>query len=104
MWGVLQGGTVFCANGSARNAVNTAVTLDEQRLSLASSSQSRRKITSMISLPLSMALRLSLLLSPLLTLTSRLTFVIWPASRRLRSTDLKALPYEIGKVEDVRTS
>ena len=105
MWGVLQGGTnVFYANGSARNAVNTAITRTSSELSLASSSRRGKKITSMISSSVKYG-----------------TEAVAPAYIAFAHTDLeadirdlagftptekygsmKALPYEIGKVEDVR--
>lgn len=106
MWGVLQGGTnVFYANGSARNAVNTAITLDKQRaITRQLKSERGKKITSMISSSVKYG-----------------TEAVAPAYIAFAHTDLeadirdlagftptekygsmKALPYEIGKVEDVR--
>lgn len=106
MWGVLQGGTnVFYNNGAARNAVNTAITLDRQRaITRAIKAERGKKITTMISSSVKYG-----------------TEAVAPAYIAFAHTDLeadirdlagftptekygsmKALPYEIGKVEDVR--
>ena len=106
MWGVLQGGTnVFYNNGAARDAVNTAITLDRQRaITRAIKAERGKKITSMISSSVKYG-----------------TEAVAPAYIAFAHTDLeadirdlagftptekygsmKALPYEIGKVEDVR--
>ena len=106
MWGVIQGGTnVFYNNGAARNAVNTAITLVKQRaITRQIKSERGKKITSMISSSVKYG-----------------TEAVAPAYIAFAHTDLesdirelagftptekygsmKALPYEIGKIEDVR--
>ena len=106
MWGVIQGGTnVFYNNGSARNAVNTAITLVKQRgITRQIKAERGKKITSMISSSVKYG-----------------TEAVAPAYIAFAHTDLEsdirelagftptekygsmqALPYEIGKVEDVR--
>lgn len=105
-WGVLQGGTnVFYNNGTARNQVNTPITLDRQRaVTRALKAERAKKVTSMISSSVKYG-----------------TEAIDAAFIAFAHTDLeadirdlagfvptekygsmKALPYEIGKVEDVR--
>jgi len=106
MWGVIQGGTnVFYNNGAARNAVNTAITLVKQRgITRQIKAERGKKITSMISSSVKYG-----------------TEAVAPAYIAFAHTDLEsdirelagftptekygsmqALPYEIGKVEDVR--
>jgi N4-gp56 family major capsid protein len=106
MWGVIQGGTnVFYNNGSARSAVNTAITLEKQRgITRQIKGERGKKITSMISSSVKYG-----------------TEAVAPAYIAFAHTDLEsdirelagftptekygsmqALPYEIGKVEDVR--
>ncbi len=106
MWGVIQGGTnVFYNNGSARSAVNTAITLEKQRgITRQIKAERGKKITSMISSSVKYG-----------------TEAVAPAYIAFAHTDLEsdirelagftptekygsmqALPYEIGKVEDVR--
>ena len=106
MWGVIQGGTnVFYNNGAARNAVNTPITLVKQRaITRQIKSERGKKITSMISSSVKYG-----------------TEAVAPAYIAFAHTDLesdirelagftptekygsmKALPYEIGKIEDVR--
>ena len=106
MWGVIQGGTnVFYNNGAARNAVNTAITLVKQRgITRQIKAERGKKITSMISSSVKYG-----------------TVAVAPAYIAFAHTDLEsdirelagftptekygsmqALPYEIGKVEDVR--
>ncbi len=106
MWGVIQGGTnVFYNNGAARNAVNTAITLVKQRaITRQIKSERGKKITTMISSSVKYG-----------------TEAVAPAYIAFAHTDLesdirelagftptekygsmKALPYEIGKIEDVR--
>jgi N4-gp56 family major capsid protein len=106
MWGVLQGGTnVFYANGAARNAVNTVITLNKQRAITRQLKGNRgKKITQMLSSSVKFN-----------------TVAVAPAFIGFAHTDLEsdirgltgftpteqygsmeALPYEIGKVEDVR--
>jgi N4-gp56 family major capsid protein len=106
MWGVIQGGTnVFYNNGAARSAVNTAITLVKQRgITRQIKAERGKKITSMISSSVKYG-----------------TVAVAPAYIAFAHTDLEsdirelagftpteqygsmaALPYEIGKVEDVR--
>jgi len=106
MWGVIQGGTnVFYNNGAARSAVNTAITLVKQRgITRQIKAERGKKITSMISSSVKYG-----------------TEAVAPAYIAFAHTDLEsdirelagftptekygsmqALPYEIGKVEDVR--
>ena len=106
MWGVLRGGTnVFYANGAARNAVNTVITLNKQRAITRQLKGNRgKKVTSMLSSSVKFN-----------------TNAVAPAFIAFTHTDLEsdirgltgftpteqygsmqALPYEIGKVEDVR--
>ncbi|MBH8578790.1 N4-gp56 family major capsid protein [Bisbaumannia pacifica] len=105
-WGALRAGTnVFYANGSARSAVNTVISLAKQRAITRSLKANRaRKVTSMVSAS-----------------TNYATEPVDAAFIAFAHTDLeadirdmtgfvptekygsmKALPYEIGKVEDVR--
>ncbi len=105
-WGVLQGGTnVFYGNGSDRNGVNTAISLSKQRGVTRSLKGNRaKKITSMVG-----------------PSEKYETHAVDAAFIGLAHTDtegdirdlpgfvpcekygqMKALPYEIGKVEDVR--
>jgi len=106
MWGVIQGGTnVFYSNGTARSAVNTIITLAKQRaITRQIKSERGKKITTMISSSVKYG-----------------TEAVAPAYIAFAHTDLesdirelagftptekygsmKALPYEIGKIEDVR--
>jgi len=106
MWGILRAGTnVFYANGAARNAVNTKISLAKQRaITRALKAERGKKVTSMLS-----------------SSVKYNTVSVEPAYIAFAHTDLEAdirdmpgfksvadygsqkpLPYEIGTVEDVR--
>lgn len=106
MWGILRAGTnVFYANGAARNAVNTKISLAKQRaITRALKAERGKKVTSMLSSSI-----------------KHNTVSVEPAYIAFAHTDLEAdirdmpgfksvadygsqkpLPYEIGTVEDVR--
>lgn len=105
-WSVLQGGTnVFYANGSARNTVNTAISLAKQRAVTRSLKANRgKKLTSMVSA------------SPNYSTepvdAAYIAFGHTDMEADIRDMtgfvpcekygSMKALPYEVGKVEDVR--
>jgi N4-gp56 family major capsid protein len=106
MWGVLQGGTnVFYANGSARNAVNTVITLNKQRAITRQLKGNRgKKVTSMLSS--------SVKFNTEAVAAAFIAFAHTDLESDIRGLagftpteqygSMKALPYEIGKVEDVR--
>lgn len=106
LWGIIRAGTnVFYQNGTARNQVNTAITLTKQRaITRALKAERAKKVTSMVSSSVKYG-----------------TEAIDAAFIAFAHTDLeadirdmagfvptekygsmKALPFEIGKVEDVR--
>lgn len=105
-WGVLQGGTnVFYANGSARNAVNTVITLNKQRAITRQLKANRgKKVTSMLSS--------SVKFNTEAVAAAFIAFAHTDLESDIRGLagftpteqygSMKALPYEIGKVEDVR--
>ena len=106
MWGVLQGGTnVFYSNGAARNAVNTVITLNKQRAITRQLKGNRgKKVTSMLSS--------SVKFNTEAVAAAFIAFAHTDLESDIRGLagftpteqygSLKALPYEIGKVEDVR--
>lgn len=105
-WGVLQGGTnVFYANGAARNAVNTVITLNKQRAITRQLKANRgKKVTSMLSS--------SVKFNTEAVAAAFIAFAHTDLESDIRGLagftpteqygSMKALPYEIGKVEDVR--
>ena len=105
-WGVLQGGTnVFYANGSARNAVNTVITLNKQRAITRQLKANRgKKVTSMLSSSVKFnteAVAAAFIAFAHTDLESDIRGLAgFPPTEQYGS--MKALPYEIGKVEDVR--
>lgn len=106
MWGVLQGGTnVFYANGSARNAVNTAITLNKQRaITRALKAERCKKITSMLSSSVKYgteAVDAAFIAFAHTDLESDIRDLVGFVPTE-KYGSMKALPYEIGKVEDVR--
>lgn len=106
MWGVLQGGTnVFYANGAARNAVNTAITLNKQRAITRQLKANRgKKVTSMLAS--------SVKYNTQQVAAAFIAFAHTDLESDIRGLagftpteqygSMQALPYEIGKVEDVR--
>lgn len=105
-WSVIQAGTnVFYANGSSRGAVNTPISLDKQRAVTRSLKANRgKKITSMVSAspnyntePVDAAFIAFAHTDMEADIRDMTNFV--PTEKY---GSMKALPYEIGKVEDVR--
>jgi N4-gp56 family major capsid protein len=106
MWGVLQGGTnVFYSNGSARTDVNTVITLNSQRaITRQLKSQRAKKVTSMLSSSVKYGTEA--------VDAAFIAFAHTDLEADIRDLagfvptekygSMKALPYEIGKVEDVR--
>lgn len=106
MWGVIRGGTnVFYANGSARSAVNSVITLNKQRAITRQLKGNRgKKITSMLSS--------SVKFNTEPVAAAFIAFAHTDLESDIRGLtgftpteqygSMKALPYEIGKVEDVR--
>lgn len=105
-WGALRAGTnVFYANGAARNEVNTKISLDKQRAITRSLKGNRaRKVTSMVAASPNYA-----------TQPVDAAFIAFAHTdleadiREMKGFtpteqygSMKALPHEIGKVEDVR--
>jgi len=106
MWGVLQGGTnVFYANGAARNAVNTVITLDKQRaITRALKSERAKKITSMLSSSVKYgteAVDAAFIAFAHTDLEADIRDLVGFVPTE-KYGSMKPLPYEIGKVEDVR--
>ena len=106
MWGVLQGGTnVFYANGVARNAVNTTITLNKQRaITRALKAERCKKITSMLSSSVKYgteAVDAAFIAFAHTDLESDIRDLVGFVPTE-KYGSMKALPYEIGKVEDVR--
>lgn len=106
MWGVLQGGTnVYYANGGARNAVNTAISLNKQRAITRFLKANRaKKLTSMMSSSVKYGTEA--------IDAAFIAFCHTDCESDIRNMtgfvptekygSMKALPHEIGKVEDVR--
>lgn len=106
MWGVIRGGTnVFYANGAARNAVNTVITLNKQRAITRQLKGNRgKKVTSMLSS--------SVKYNTQQVAAAFIAFAHTDLESDIRGLtgftpteqygSMQALPYEIGKVEDVR--
>jgi N4-gp56 family major capsid protein len=106
MWGVIQGGTnVFYSNGSARTDVNTAISLDRQRaITRQLKSQRAKKVTSMLSSSVKYGTEA--------VDAAFIAFAHTDLEADIRDLagfvptekygSMKALPYEVGKVEDVR--
>lgn len=105
-WGALRAGTnVFYANGSSRGAVNTPISLAKQRAITRSLKAARaKKVTSMVSASPNYATE------PVDA--AFIAFAHTDLESDIRDMEgftptekygsMKALPYEIGKVEDVR--
>ncbi|WP_404466261.1 N4-gp56 family major capsid protein [Vreelandella aquamarina] len=105
-WGAIRAGTnVFYANGAARSAVNTKISLSKQRaVTRALKAQRAKKVTSMVSAspnystePLDAAFIAFAHTDLEADIRDMTGFV--PTEKY---GSMKALPYEIGKVEDVR--
>jgi N4-gp56 family major capsid protein len=106
LWGIIRGGSnVFYANGSARNAVNSAISLPKQRaVTRLLKAERAKKVTKMVSSSVKygteaidaafLAFAHTNLEADIRDLTG---FV--PVEKY---GSMKPLPYEIGKVEDVR--
>jgi len=106
MWGVLQGGTnVFYQNGTQRSDVNSVISLDKQRaITRALKAERAKKVTSMLSSSVKYgteavdAAFIAFAHTDLEADIRDLTGFV-PTEKY---GSMKALPYEIGKVEDVR--
>ena len=106
MWGVIRGGTnVVYANGSARSAVNTVLTLNKQRAITRTLKNNRgKKVTNMLSS--------SVKFNTEAVAAAYIAFAHTDLEADIRGLagftptekygSMKAIPYEIGKVEDVR--
>ena len=106
LWGILRAGTnVFYQNGSTRNAVNTKVTLSKQRaITRLLKAERAKKITSMLSSSVKYGTEA--------IDAAFLAFAHTDCEADIRDMagftpiekygSMKILPYEIGKVEDVR--
>ena len=106
MWGVIRGGTnVVYANGSARSAVNTVLTLNKQRAITRTLKNNRgKKVTQMLSS--------SVKFNTEAVAAAYIAFAHTDLEADIRGLagftptekygSMKAIPYEIGKVEDVR--
>lgn len=106
LWGVLQGGTnVFYANGASRAAVNTTITLAKQRkITRALKAERGKKVTSMLSSSVKYGTEA--------VDAAFIAFAHTDTEADIRDLagfvptekygSMQALPYEIGKVEDVR--
>tara|TARA_B000000557_G_scaffold110696_1_gene89875 strand:+ start:3385 stop:4374 length:990 start_codon:yes stop_codon:yes gene_type:complete len=106
MWGVIRGGTnVVYANGSARNAVNSVLTLNKQRAITRTLKNNRgKKVTQMLSS--------SVKFNTEAVAAAYIAFAHTDLEADIRGLagftptekygSMKAIPYEIGKVEDVR--
>lgn len=106
MWGILRGGTnVFYANGTARNAVNTPVSLQKQRaVTRALKAERGKKVSSKVGS--------SALYGTEAVDAAFFAFAHTDLEADIRDMtgfvptekygSMKAEPYEIGKVEDVR--
>ena len=106
MWGVIQGGTnVVYANGSARSAVNTVLSLTKQRsITRTLKSNRGKKVTQMLSSSVKYGTEA--------VAAAYIAFAHTDLESDIRGLagftptekygSMKALPYEIGKVEDVR--
>ena len=106
MWGVIRGGTnVVYANGSARSAVNSVITLNKQRAITRTLKNNRgKKITNMLSSSVKYGTEA--------VAAAYIAFAHTDLEADIRGLagftptekygSMQALPYEIGKVEDVR--
>ncbi len=106
MWGILRAGTnVFYGNGAARNEVNTAVTKTKQRaITRLLKAERAKKVTKMVSSSVKYGTEA--------IDAAYIAFAHTNLESDIRDMDgfvptekygsMKPLPYEIGKVEDVR--
>lgn len=106
LWGVIGGGTnVFYANGTARNQVNTKITLSKQRAVIRKLKNERaKKVTKKVASTVKYGTEA--------INAAYLAFAHTDLEADIRDLagfvpvekygSMKALPYEIGKVEDVR--
>jgi len=106
LWGIIRAGTnVFYQNGASRNAVNTKITLPKQRaITRALKAERAKKVTSMVASTVNYGTE------PIDA--AFLAFAHTDAESDVRDMtgftpielygSMKPLPYEIGKVEDVR--
>ena len=106
MWGVIRGGTnVVYANGSQRSAVNTVLTLNKQRAITRTLKNNRgKKVTNMLSS--------SVKFNTEAVAAAYIAFAHTDLEADIRGLagftptekygSMQAIPYEIGKVEDVR--
>ena len=106
MWGILRGGTnVFYSNGSARNAVNTPISLAKQRAVTRQLKVERaKKVTSMVSSSVKYGTE-QIDAAYLAVAHTHLEGDIRDMPGFVPTEkygSMKSLPYEIGKVEDVR--
>lgn len=105
LWGILQGGTnVHYNNGVARTDVNTAITLNKQRAITRQLKANRaRKVTEMTKSSVNygtVAIDAAFIAFAHTDLESDIRAL--PGFKPVEDYATKALPYEIGKVEDVR--
>jgi N4-gp56 family major capsid protein len=105
-WGVIRGGTnVHYANGAARTAVNTPVSLNKQRaITRHLKAERAKKITSMVSSSVKYgteAIDAAFIAFAHTNLESDIRNMAGFVPTE-KYGSMKALPYEIGKVEDVR--
>ncbi|GEK48436.1 hypothetical protein HPA02_27190 [Bisbaumannia pacifica] len=106
MWGILRGGTnVFYANGSARSSVNTPISLAKQRaVTRALKVERAKKVTSMVSSSVKYGTE-AIDAAYIAVAHTHLEGDIRDLPGFVPTEkygSMKALPYEIGKVEDVR--
>jgi N4-gp56 family major capsid protein len=106
LWGILRAGTnVFYQNGATRNAVNTKITLAKQRaITRALKAERAKKVTTSVASSIKYGTEA--------IDAAFLAFAHTDAESDIRDMagfvptekygSMKALPYEIGKVEDVR--
>jgi len=106
IWGVLQGGTnTFFANGATEAAVNTTLTLDlQRRVTRSLKANKAKKVTSMLSSSVKYgteAVDAAYIAFGHTNLEADIRDLAGFVPTE-KYGSMKALPYEIGKVEDVR--
>jgi len=106
IWGILRAGTsVFYANGTTRGDVNTAISLDKQRaVTRFLKAQKAKKVTKMVSSSANFdtsAIDAAYIAFAHTNLEADIRDMAGFVPTE-KYGQMKALPYEIGKVEDVR--